>query len=205
MRDVIAIRDISSSEASPMLLLIRRAEKLFVPEGDHRIDAHGAASRNVTGRQRNAEQNDRHGSESQGIACGNTIEQDMRRVSRRATTIPTPKPNMASFVPCPRINRNTSRRPAPSATRIPISCVPCDAEYDITPKIPMAASTRAIALNEPSRNVRNRSCEIDFPSASFKGSMSVTGRLLSMERTAWRMPAATLDALNELLTTTSPP
>jgi len=64
----------------------QRTDGLLVPQGDHRIDAHGAASRDVTGGQRNAEQNDRHRSESHWIGCGNTIEQarhEARQQKRR--------------------------------------------------------------------------------------------------------------------------
>ena len=70
-------------EAPPQF---QRTDGLLVPQGNHRIDAHGAASRDVTGGQRNAEQNDRHRSESHWIGCGNTIEQarhEARQQKRR--------------------------------------------------------------------------------------------------------------------------
>ena len=49
--------------------------ELFVAQGDDGIDAHGTASGDVTGSQRNAEQNDAHRAKSQGIGRRNSIEQ----------------------------------------------------------------------------------------------------------------------------------
>ena len=45
---------------------------------------------------------------------------------------------------------NTCQRAAPIATRIPISCVLCATEYEITPYSPTAAKTSAKAANAPS-------------------------------------------------------
>ena len=49
--------------------------ELFMPEGDHRIDAHGAASGDVTGSHRNTEENDGHGAKRQRIGRRNFIKQ----------------------------------------------------------------------------------------------------------------------------------
>jgi len=112
-------------------------------------------------------------------------------VSRNAATTPIPKPNKQVSFLAPR--SNTTRRAAPRRARCEFRFHVCAATPNMRPrqKIPTAASTRAIALNEPSRKVRNRSCEIDWPRASFKDSISVTGSFLSMEWTAWRMHART--------------
>jgi hypothetical protein len=54
--------------------------ELFMAQGDHRIDPHGAASGDVTGSHRNAEQNDAHSAKGQGIRRRNSIEQAAHQV-----------------------------------------------------------------------------------------------------------------------------
>ena len=54
--------------------------ELFMAQGDHRIDAHGTASGDVTGSHRNGEQNDARSAECQGIERRNSIEQASHEV-----------------------------------------------------------------------------------------------------------------------------
>ena len=49
--------------------------QLFVPQRHHGIDTHGAARRDVTGRHRNAEQNDGRGAKGQRIRRRNFVKQ----------------------------------------------------------------------------------------------------------------------------------
>ncbi len=57
--------------------------ELFMAQGDHRIDAHGAASGDVTSSHCNAEQNDAHGAKGQGIRRRNSIEKASHQVCER--------------------------------------------------------------------------------------------------------------------------
>ena len=68
-------QDFVGNLSSWLLCPLANDDLLFMAQGDHRIDAHGAASGDVTGSHRNGEQNDAHSAKGQWIGRRNSIEQ----------------------------------------------------------------------------------------------------------------------------------
>src|SRR5215472_6640490 len=75
------------------------------------------------------------------------------RLSMSAIAWPAANPSTASRSPFLITSDNTCQRAAPIAIRMPISCVLCATEYEITPYSPTAAKTNASAANEPSSSI----------------------------------------------------
>ena len=133
IRDVRDVRDVRDSQSlcEPAILTVLQTAAqhllfvhlLFVAQGDDGIDAHRATCWNVTCCERDPGQHDRHGYERQRI----------NRVNPSAATRPIATPIRAVLVPSPSTSFRTSWRWAPSAIRIPISCVRCPTKYESTP------------------------------------------------------------------------
>src|SRR5688572_349061 len=82
------------------------------------------------------------------------------RVVAKAPARPHTIPATASANPWPTTSLTTSRRVAPSATRTPISTVRCATPNEITPYVPIAASSSASPAKAPSSMVMNRGCAV---------------------------------------------
>jgi hypothetical protein len=65
-------------------------------------------------------------------------------------------PTSASLMPCVMTIRRIAPRPAPSATRTPISWVRCATEYESTPYTPIDARTSATTPNAPNIQPNSR-------------------------------------------------
>src|SRR5579862_2202810 len=125
--------------------------------------------------------------------------------SKNAAGTPTANPIASNFADSPNIISSTFPLLAPSAIRIPISCVRFDTRNEITPNIPAPANTSAITPNNPNSTVLNFGSATESSSRFDIMATSVTGRSLSMPETSLRIVAATLASSSELLTTISSP
>jgi hypothetical protein len=118
----------------------RRATKplatadLFVPQGYQRVHPHRAPC----GDQRSGEPGDekRDGNARQGNRIGSfDLEELPREQTARQHSGAQPQCQARCQQPArvPKTRRSTCARPAPSAMRMPISCVACVTEYEMTP------------------------------------------------------------------------
>ena len=80
----------------------------------------------------------------------------INRVSANAPTSPIAAPETASFIPFPTTIPTISRGRAPRASRTPISRVCWLTEYEITPKIPIVASSNATIAKIPINHAGSR-------------------------------------------------
>ena len=104
-----------------------------------------------------------------------------RRDAASAHGMPTASPISVSVNVSRRIIcKIEPRARLPGATRIPISRVRHETEYEITPKIPVTARISAMAANNPKRVVRNFGWAADASTSAVNSSTSVTGKSLSI-------------------------
>ena len=97
-------------------------------------------------------------------------------MSANAPMRPTSTPAAASRSAPPSTRRSTPRACAPSAIRIPSSRVRCATEYEITPKIPTAASNSDTPPNDVSTSVMNRGRDCDAATTSSSVRISASGK-----------------------------
>src|ERR1700683_3099838 len=140
---------------------------------------------------------------SAGFTTNNKLPNNL--ASKSAAGTPIANPASSNFADSPIIISSTLIRLAPSAIRIPISCVRFDTKYEITPKIPAPANISASAPNNPNSTVLNFGSAIDSFTRFDIIATSVTGKSLSMLQTSLRIVAATLAGSSVLFTTISCP
>ena len=111
-----------------------RSGRLLRLQRNNRIDARGPPCRHDAGQQRNQRQRDRDEEERHRIAWRHSVSRlRISRAAAAAETRPMPEPSSASDRPLPSTIRSTWARPAPIATRMPISRVRRLTRYDSTP------------------------------------------------------------------------
>src|ERR1700679_2846960 len=82
---------------------------------------------------------------SGSVALTSNNRLDMNRVSASDAATPIAMPTTANLSAWAKTSRITCPRSAPSAMRIPISCVRCATLYEITPYIPTSANSTPMA------------------------------------------------------------
>ena len=99
--------------------------ELFGAQGDHGVDAGGAARRDVAGKERGGDDGECRQPEGDGVGGAHAVERAAsRRASASAAARPTATPTSAMATPCPTTIATTARGRAPSATWTPISARP---------------------------------------------------------------------------------
>ena len=99
-----------------------------------------------------------------------------KRVSHNAPPMPITTPISASAIPCPITMRRKWLACAPSAIRIPSSCVRCSTEYERMPYTPIAAINRPAAPKIVSSSMLNRWLAVLRDSSSSTVRMCAIGR-----------------------------
>src|SRR5580704_5107565 len=96
----------------------------WVPQREHRIDTHGAASRDIARQERDRGHQNRGSEKSDRVKGANPeVSLGKKAVTPSALRRPSEIPNSENFAPSFMTSHKTSRRCAPRARRRPISRV----------------------------------------------------------------------------------
>ena len=119
-------------------------------QSDERVDPHGAPRGKITGGEAGERHYGDHRRERRRVARRDApkLRGDGAR-RRKRPRHPEDHAGAEQLPPIPSTIRSTSRRPAPSAIRTPISCVCRETVYAITLNTPSATSTSPTPANTP--------------------------------------------------------